>query len=144
MRRRSPILAACLALSLAACGKDAIPPSVNVTGRWIGQVDSTTGPPSHDSNFGTYQLTLDLAQDGAAVTGTFLTSISLSGTVAGAVADRTVRLVMQFAPCGGPVLPSGTENLEGTVDFAGNSMPVLYQGVACGAPDYVQGTLARQ
>lgn len=114
---------------------------MNVTGRWTGTVDSTTGPPSFDANFGEYQLTLDLVQDGAGVTGTFQGSNSLSGTVSGGVSDRTAQLVMQFAPCGGPPYPPGAETFRGTVDASGTSMSVVFQGTPCGAPDETRGTL---
>jgi hypothetical protein len=143
MAYRWHIVAAWVALALVGCGKDPVPPSVDVTGQWVGPVDSTTGPPSYDPSFGTYQLTLDLVQSGSTVTGSFRSSISLSGTVNGAVTDRTVRLVMQIAPCGGSPFP-GSESLEGTVDFTGNSMRVSAQGTACGSPDYLLGTLTRQ
>jgi hypothetical protein len=133
------------ALLLPGCGQDPVAPSVDVTGRWVGPVDSTTGPPSYDPSFGRYQLTLILTQSGSAVTGTFSSDISLSGTVTGGISDRTVQLVMQFAPCGGSSgTGPGTENLTGTVDGTGRTMAVVAQGSPCGSADYIAGTLTRQ
>jgi hypothetical protein len=133
------------ALILAACGQEAVAPSVDVTGRWVGPVTSTTGPPSYDPSFGGYRLTLELTQSGSSVTGTFSSDISLSGSVAGGIADRTVQLVLQFAPCGGSTATGpGTENLTGTVDASGRTMAVASQGSPCGSPDYFTGILTRQ
>jgi len=133
------------ALLLPSCGQETVAPSVDVTGRWVGPVDSTTGPPSFDPSFGRYQLTLILRQSGSGVTGTFQSDISLSGTVSGGIADRTVQLVMQFASCGGSTgTGPGTENLRGDVDGTGRTMTIVAQGSPCGSGDYLSGTLTRQ
>ncbi len=140
-----PLAGLLASLLLSACGQETVAPSVNVTGRWVGPVTSTSGPPTFDPSFGTYQLTLDLAQSGSSVTGSFRADISLSGTVAGGVSDRTVQLVMQFAPCGGSSgTGPGTENFTGTVDGTGRTMAVVAQGTICGSGDYLSGTLTRQ
>jgi hypothetical protein len=133
------------ALLLPACGQETVAPAVDVTGRWVGPVDSTTGPPSYDPSFGRYQLTLILTQSGSGVTGTFQSDISLSGTVSGGGSGRTVQLVMQFAPCGGsPGSGPGIENLRGDVDGSGQAMAISAQGSPCGSADYLSGTLTRQ
>jgi hypothetical protein len=139
-------LVVAVALGSSACGSGnwsgAEPPAVDVTGIWVGPIISTTGPPSYDPNFGTYQMTLDLNQSGANVTGTFHTDISLSGTVSGWVAGWRTRLTLKFAPCS--AFSPGPVDFTGVVNDPGTSMAVQYEGTPCGSVDSGTGTLMRQ
>ena len=136
-------LALGVALAMAAgCGTESPPPTVDVTGTWVGSVDSNTGPPGFDPVFGTYTLTLELVQDGSHVTGTLVGAFS--GTIAGGVSGDRANLTVTVAPCGGPGNSVATVNLTGTVQntFSGISvMSIKYQGTPCGVVDYGTGTL---
>jgi hypothetical protein len=138
-------LVVAVALGSSACGSwsGAEPPAVDVTGTWAGEITSTTGPPGYDPNFGTYQMTLDLNQSGANVTGAFQTDISLSGTVSGYMAGWGVHLTLQFAPCS--AFSPGPVKLTGTVANPGaRTMAVQYEGTPCGSQDFGTGTLTRR
>jgi hypothetical protein len=136
-------LALGLALALAAgCGTQAVPPAVDVTGTWVGSVDSTDGPPSFDPVFGTYTLTLILVQHGSNVTGTL--GGAFSGTLSGSVSGDRAVLVVNVAPCGGPGNLAATVSLTGTVQNPGSANPamsVTYQGTPCGVADHGTGIL---
>jgi hypothetical protein len=138
------LLVVAVALGSSACGggSGAEPPAVDLTGTWVGEITSTTGPPGYDPNFGTYQMTLELNQSGATVTGTFHADISLSGTVSGWVAGRRTQLSLQFAPCS--AFSPGPVKLTGTVSDPGTTMAVQYEGTPCGSVDVGTGTLTRQ
>jgi hypothetical protein len=140
------LLVVALVLASSGCGSGnwsgADPPAVDVTGTWVGPITSTTGPPSYDPNFGTYQMTLDLVQSGANVTGTFHADISLSGTVSGWVAGWRTQLAFKFAPCS--AFSPGPVNFTGTVSSPGTTMAVQYEGTPCGSVDFGTGTLTRQ
>jgi hypothetical protein len=142
---RVPILVVvAVALGSSAClSGDVVPPAVDVTGSWVGQITSTTGPPGYDPNFGEYQMTLDLNQSGANVTGSFHTDISLSGTVSGWVAGWRTQLSLKFAPCS--AFSPGPVTLTGTVSEPGaTTMAVQYEGTPCGSEDFGTGILTRQ
>jgi hypothetical protein len=146
-RAPSPSFGWITALALAAataCGTDSPPPSVDVSGTWTGDVESTAGPPGFEPVFGTYRMTLILLQDGAHVTGTLSSDSAFSGTVAGGVSGDRVTLAVAVAPCGGPGNQAATVSLTGTVRNPGAAVPVLdvaYQGTPCGVADYGTGTL---
>jgi hypothetical protein len=134
-----------LALAAAtACGTDAPPPSVDVSGTWTGPVTSTAGPPGFEPVFGTYTMTMMLVQDGAHVTGTLSSDSAFSGTVAGGVSGDRVTLSVAVAPCGGPGNAASSVSLTGTVRNPGAAAPILdvaYQGTPCGVADYGTGAL---
>jgi hypothetical protein len=131
--------------ALAGCGSDAPAPAVDVSGTWIGPIESTAGPPGYEPVFGTYQMTLVLAQSGANVSGTFQSDVGLSGTAAGGVSGRTLTLRLAVAPCGGPGNAPGSLSLTGNVPaFTTSSLVVDYLGTACGVGDYGHGTLTRR
>ena len=146
MPRLLTLLVLAAALVSGACGggswSGAEPPAVDLTGIWVGEITSTTGPPAYDPNFGTYQMTLELFQSGANVTGTFHTDISLTGTVSGWVAGWRTQLSLKFAPCS--AFSPGPVNFTGTVSEPGTTMAVQYEGTPCGSVDYGTGTLTRQ
>ena len=135
-------------IAVVACGGTTLaPPGVDVTGRWVGSVDSTSGPPSFDPVFGTYTMTLQLTQSGANVTGTMTSDGSLGGQVAGGVSGRRIDLRITVAPCGGPTNRPGLFALTGNVreDAAvPATMDVTYQGTACEVADYGSGTLNKR
>ena len=141
-------LALGLALALSAgCGTQAPAPTVDVTGTWVGDIDSNAGPPGFEPVFGTYSLTLQLVQTGSAVTGTFNSVGAFSGTVQGGVSGDRAILYVTVAPCGGPGNSTARVALTGTVTNPGAAtllMDVAYQGTPCGVADYGTGTLRRQ
>jgi hypothetical protein len=138
----------CLGFALAAaiaCGTQAPPPGVDVTGTWVGPIESTAGPPGFEPVFGTYTLTLHLVQAGSGVTGSFASN-AFSGTITGGVSGDRAILTVAVAPCGGPAGPPRTVSLTGTVrniGLAAEAMDVTYQGTPCGVADYGAGTLLR-
>ena len=142
-RRSTLRLSLGLALALATgCGTESPPPTVDVTGTWVGSVDSTSGPPSFDPVFGTYTLTLELVQDGSHVTGTL--AGAFSGTIAGGVSGDRANLAVTVAPCGGPGNPVATVILTGTMQNTTSGIPLMsiaYQGTPCGVADYGTGVL---
>jgi hypothetical protein len=141
-------LALGLALAISAgCGAQAPAPTVDVTGTWVGSIDSNAGPPGFEPVFGTYTLTLQLVQTGSGVTGTFDSVGAFSGTVQGGVSGDRATLYVSVAPCGGPGNSAGRVVLTGTVQNPGSAvllMGVTYQGTPCGVADYGTGTLRRQ
>jgi len=141
-------LALGLALARSAgCGTQAPAPTVDVTGTWVGSIDSNAGPPGFEPVFGTYSLTLQLLQTGSGVTGTFDSVGAFSGTVQGGVSGDRATLAVTVAPCGGPGNSTGRVTLTGTVTNPGAAtllMDVAYQGTPCGVADYGTGTLRRQ
>ena len=132
-----------LALAVATgCATEAPQPTVDVTGTWVGSVDSTSGPPSFNPVFGTYTLTLELVQDESHVTGTL--AGAFSGTIAGGVSGDRANLTVTVAPCGGPGNSVATVVLTGTVQEAPSGIPLMtiaYQGTPCGVADYGTGVL---
>jgi hypothetical protein len=141
--QRTLRLAVGLALAMATgCGTESPPPTVDVTGTWVGPVDSNTGPPGFDPVFGTYTLTLELVQDGSRVTGTLVGAFS--GTVAGGVSGDRASLTVAVAPCGGPGNSAATVVLSATVQNTFSGVPLMniaYQGTPCGVVDHGTGTL---
>jgi hypothetical protein len=141
-------LALGLALALSAgCGTPAPAPTVDVTGTWVGSVDSNAGPPGFEPVFGTFSLTLQLVQTGSGVTGTFDSVGAFSGSVQGGVSGDRATLAVTVAPCGGPGNSTGRVVLTGTVKNPGSAillLDVAYQGTPCGVADYGTGILRRQ
>jgi hypothetical protein len=141
-------LALGLALALSAgCGTQAPAPTVDVTGTWVGDIDSNAGPPGFEPVFGTFSLTLRLVQTGSGVTGTFNSVGAFSGTVQGGVSGDRATLYVAVAPCGGPGNSTARVTLTGTVTNPGAVtllMDVAYQGTPCGVADFGTGTLRRQ
>ena len=128
------------------CGPQASPPTIDVTGTWTGNVDSTDGPPGFNPVFGSYTLTLDLVQTGSNVTGTFRSVGAFDGTIVGAVTDDRAILTVSVPPCGGPGNSPGTVQLVGTVQDPGSAivlMDIVYQGTPCGVADHGTGVLRR-
>ncbi len=145
LRNPIPAVIALAAAALAAgCGVDAAPPAVDVTGTWSGPIESNAGPPGYEPVFGTYRMTLALAQTGSSVTGTLASDGAFSGSVAGGVSGNTLTLGIGVAPCGPPGGSSGTVTLTGTV-LAGSpgTMNVSDVGTPCGVEDHGQGVLTR-
>jgi|MudIll2142460700_1097286.scaffolds.fasta_scaffold549059_2 hypothetical protein len=140
------LLAVTAVLAVAGCGQESIPPAVDVTGTWVGSIESTTGPPGYDPNLGQYTMTLVLTQSGANVTGTVSSDSAYKGTLAGAVAGSRLQAKLTVNPCGGAGQPVGTLNLSGVVAATGTiiTMQVDYMGDACGVVDYGAGTLTKQ
>jgi hypothetical protein len=138
-------LALGFALAMATgCGTDSPPPTFDVTGTWVGSVDSNTGPPGFDPVFGTYTLTLRLVQDGSHVTGTLVGAFS--GNIEGGVSGDRASLLVTVAPCGGPGNLVATVHLTGTVQDTFSGIPLMritYLGTPCGVVDYGTGTLRR-
>jgi hypothetical protein len=137
--RRALVLALVMA---TGCGTESPPPAVDVTGTWVGSVDSNTGPPGFAPVFGTYTLTLQLVQDGSHVTGALIGAFS--GTIAGGVSGDRANLTVTVAPCGGPGNLATTVNLTGTVQNTFSGIPLMnitYEGKPCGVVDYGTGTL---
>ncbi len=147
MTLRNPIPAAItlFAAALAAgCGVDAAPPAMDVTGTWSGPIESTAGPPGYEPVFGTYRMTLVLAQTGSDVTGTLTSDTAFSGTVAGGISGNGLTLRVAVAPCGPTGGPSGTATLTGTISGGSPStLSVSYVGTPCGVEDHGQGVLTR-
>ena len=141
-------LALGLALAMtASCGTQAPAPTVDVTGTWVGSMDSNAGPPGFEPVFGTFTVTLRLVQAGSGVTGTFDSVGAFSGTIQGGVSGDQAILTVTVAPCGGPGNSTGRVILTGTVQNPGSApllMGASYQGTPCGVADYGTGTLRRQ
>ena len=141
-------LALGLALAMtASCGTQAPAPTVDVTGTWVGSMDSNAGPPGFEPVFGNFSLTLQLVQTGSGVTGTFDSVGAFSGTIQGGVSGDRATLVVTVAPCGGSGNSTGRVALTGTVQNPGSAillMEVAYQGTPCGVADYGTGTLRSQ
>jgi len=134
-----------LVLALATgCGTSSPAPAVDVTGTWVGEIDSNAGPPGFEPVFGTYALTLRLVQAGSTVTGTFESVNAFSGTVTGGVSGDRATLQVNVTPCGGPAPGPATVALIGTIRNPGAAAPILdvsYQGTPCGVADYGTGAL---
>ncbi len=145
LRNPIPAVIALVWTALAAgCGVDAAPPAVDVTGTWSGPVESNAGPPGYEPVFGTYRMTLALAQTGSSVTGTLASDTAFSGSVAGGVSGSTLTLRVGVAPCGPPGGAAGTVTLDGTVSTGSpGTMNVTYVGTPCGVEDHGQGVLTR-
>jgi hypothetical protein len=146
MRRSSVLCAVCFSIAAAvACGGSSSPPAVDVTGRWVGSVESNAGPPGYEPVFGTYTMTLDLVQSGSSVTGPMTTDVQLRGMAAGGVSGLRVDLRITVPPCGGPgpINQSGSLSLVGTISADGRTMSVQYEGTACEQADYGRGVLTR-
>lgn len=151
VRNGAPTLLHSLALGVAlviavGCGPQPPAPAIDVTGTWVGTVDSTDGPPGFNPVFGSYTLSLDLVQAGSSVTGTFRSVGAFDGTIVGTVTDDRAVLTVIVPPCGGPGNPPGTVQLVGTVQDSGTAivlMGIAYQGTPCGVADYGTGLLRR-
>jgi hypothetical protein len=139
------LLAVTAVLAVAGCGQESIPPAVDVTGTWVGSIESTTGPPGYDPNLGQYTMTLVLTQSGANVTGTVSSDSAYQGTLAGAVAGSRLQAKLTVNPCN-QLGQGGLLNMTGLVGTAGTvtTMQVDYLGDACGVVDYGTGTLTKQ
>ena len=133
-------------VTAVGCGSQANPPAVDVTGTWVGNVDSTDGPPGFNPVFGNYTLTLDLVQTGPSVTGTFRSDGAFNGTIVGTVTDDRAVLTVSVPPCGGQGNSPETVQLMGTVQDSGSAfvlMDIAYQGTPCGVADHGTGVLRR-
>ena len=112
VRNGAPSLLHCLALGIVlvlagGCEPQPPAPAIDVTGTWVGTVDSTDGPPGFNPVFGSYALSLDLVQAGSSVTGTFRSVGAFDGTIVGTVTDDRAVLTVIVSPCGGPGSPPG-------------------------------------
>ena len=92
VRNGAPSLLHSLALGIVlviagGCEPQPPAPAIDVTGTWVGTVDSTDGPPGFNPVFGSYTLSLDLVQAGSSVTGTFRSVGAFDGTIVGTVTD---------------------------------------------------------
>ena len=147
----APSSVLCMALGVVLviavdCGPQPRSPTVDVTGTWVGTVESTDGPPGFNPVFGSYTLSLDLVQAGSSVTGTFISVGAFNGSVVGTVTDDRAVLTVNVSPCGSPGNSPGTVQLLGTVQDSGSAtalMDIAYQGTPCGVADYGTGLLRR-
>lgn len=127
---RRIVIAVVLAL---ACGGDSSGPATDVEGLWRGTITSSASV--------SYEVLLDLQQDGAAVDGTYVTSFYGTGTVDGHVEDRTFTFAITVTSPGCPGSVAGTA----TVDDTDREMVISYSGsTSCGGPESGHGVLTRQ
>lgn len=128
--------------TLAACGgggggdsATSPPASVNATGTWHGSYNSTV--------FGAQIMTLNIQQNGAALTGTYSSSTGATGSISGSVSGNTanVTITVTTPGCGG--------NFDGTgiIDTQTNpeTMSFQYNGSStCGGNESGTGNLIKQ
>lgn len=112
------------------------PPSVDVTGRWVG--------PYNSSVFGSQTATLVAQQIGASCTGTYSTSTGALGTVSGSVSGDTLHFTITVTTPG----CSGSFTGTGIVDIpaVGNlTMSISASGSStCGGAESGTGILTLQ
>lgn len=128
-----------LAVGMAGCGgggssssmPENQPPAVNLTGTWSGSVTSSVT--------GTRTASLNLTQNGAAVTGNYSTNGGQLGTVAGTVSGYSLACTITPTQAG----CSGSLGGGGTV--SGNTLSFSYSGTtSCGGPETGYGNLVKQ
>ncbi len=110
-------------------------PSVNATGTWHGSYNSTV--------FGTQTMTLNIQQNGAALTGTYSSSTGATGTISGTVSDNTASFTITVTTSG----CSGNFDGTGIIDTQANpnTMSFQYNGSStCGGNESGTGNLTKQ
>lgn len=128
-----------LLATLAACGggDSATPPSasVNATGTWHGSYNSTV--------FGAQTMTLNIQQNGSALTGTYSSSTGATGTISGSVSGNTasVTITVTTPGCGGHFDGTGIIDTQTNPD----TMSFQYNGSStCGGNESGTGNLTKQ
>jgi hypothetical protein len=125
---------------LAGCGGSSPPPAVDVSGTWVGNVDSTDG--MGQPVYGGYEATFRLTQTAGSVTGSYSGAGAVGGTVVGGVSGNHFVATIQPRECAGQL------NLSALVSepaAGAATMDVTYQGTTvCSGARVDRGTLTRQ
>ena len=136
------VLVAFGVFTIAGCGGGGgsspppAPPSVDVTGRWVG--------PYNSSVFGNQSATLTLQQTGANVTGTYASSTGGLGSVSGTVSSDIVNFTITVTTPGCSGSFTGTGNVD--IPPVGNlTQSFSYSGSStCGGTESGTGILTLQ
>ena len=144
MKKLFVILAAMFLLVISSCGSgggggsdnhSTSPTSVNATGTWRGSYDSTVS--------GKQTIELNIQQNGAKITGTYISSAGGTGTFSGSASgnEASLMITVKNPDCTGSL--SGT----GTIDTqtSPNKMSIQFNGsTACGGDESGTGSLEKQ